>query len=219
MDIEGVGQSHPINPMIRFGVVLGDGETCGVISTFEAFVMPPEGVDGMVCEESCMREFWDKPENAAMKKQTWDGLREKGVSNQVAMRRLVDWKNKFSQDILINTVVISDNPSYDVGVMNTCLAQAGFKGWNYLLTGEYMSVLDTNSFYDGVAGVLPGDSHMVDGVYKSSEKLAAAALGMPGLIDNNPYVHNHDPVSDACNIAWNFMQIQKLLSEKREFKK
>jgi hypothetical protein len=216
-DIEGTGQSHPINPTLRIGVVLSDCKTSEVIDSIDVFVMPPEGLDKMKVEARCLK-WWKKPENKEIMDITWEGVKSKGIPLSEAMKKIIDWKNLHGKDILKNSIVISDHPSYDLGIMNTNLALCGFKGLSYF-TGEYNPILDVDSFIMGVAGLTPGDELLDDnGNIKTLEEIAAMKIcpDYTTIKEDNPYKHDHSPVSDASHISWNYMKIKSLLSEQRK---
>jgi hypothetical protein len=166
-------------------------------ATFYRCLAQPAG-----CEWSpdTMAQFWTNLEKGFDGKTPLEALRERQTVHApladpiVAMHDFVAWARGLEAAKAADEeiIIVSDTTGFDAQWISVYLARAGYDALETLM-GQYRPLRDTNSFYFGMGRKMRK---------WGSEGVALEALGLTELPDwVKAYAHNHDPQSDANEIA------------------
>jgi len=209
IDVESTGQHLTRNEMPCFAACLVDEETMRLVDEFIVYIKPQDSKD-FQWEQRTLDEFWDKPENKQVKADMLKNVEASGIEPKEAMKKFVDWVNHIPMEIRKNTTIWTDTAGYDVAWMNRYLSEAGYSSVNYLLVDDYQSTRDSNSFYRGIANILPGNG----------DKSIEAAFKKLGIDYANfekhvPFPHDHNPLNDVKNASFKLGFVLKVLKSKQ----
>lgn len=193
VDVETTGPDPSVHNLLSFAAVVMDVESKEVKSSMKVHIRQ-EPAD-LVWDEST-KTFWDTiPEqrDGILATIAWDNLSVRLEKAMHDFRDLCLEANKIDPQVPI----IFDTAGFDASFINKALSVCGLRMLT-LMFGEndYRPILDTTSYHRGIAGM-----SYKDGIW-GNEKAACEALGQPDLLASNPYKANHDPLVDACSIAW-----------------
>lgn len=145
-------------------------------------------------------QFWENKEKGFDGKTPLEALEERqkaagtlcdpieAMHQFVAWMRVIEAAKADDEEVII----VFDTTGFDAAWMAVYLARAGYGGLETIF-GQYRPLRDTNSFYFGIGGKMRK---------WGSEGVALDALGikeLPAWVLQ--YAHNHDPLSDANEIA------------------
>lgn len=147
-----------------------------------------------------LAQFWNNLDSGFDGKTPLEALRERQATHTPladpvhAMDQFVAWARALEDAKAVDEeiIIVSDTTGFDAQWLSVYLARAGYDALETLF-GQYRPLRDTNSFYFGMGRKMRK---------WGSEGVALAALGLTELPDwVKQFAHNHDPLSDANEIA------------------
>jgi hypothetical protein len=197
VDVETAGANVLDNWMPEFAASFWRiGDRAPTATFYRCLAQPP----GCGWAPETMSQFWTNPEKGFDGKTPLMALAERQAKHSPlcdpigAMHEFVAWARSLEAAEAVDEeiMIVSDTTGFDAQWLAVYLARAGYQGLETLF-GQYRPLRDTNSFYFGMGRKF---------AKWGSESVALEALGLLELPDwVKQYAHNHDPQSDANEIA------------------
>ena len=184
IDIEKGGDSPVFHPILAIGVCFGSrarspGRGVSWVVKKQTWCLDP--FPGQTMEDRCVREFWS--ENAPLLERI-----KKSAAGQdpiLQLKSFSDWLSSLSTTLAgARIVILSDNPSYDIGHLDHALCSRGLRALPLRLLGDgrYRSIGDPTEMIEG----------------QGSRDLIQARV-------NERVAHDHWPENDAEHIFWQYV--------------
>ena len=177
IDVETTGQFLSKNAMIGIGCAIFSGESSEPIATFERYLKVPEGRDW---ELRCKTEFWDK-------------IPERLEEPKVVMRDFVVWLDQYGDKYGNELIILSDTAGFDYSWIDLYLSLYTDRANIYYNGSSYRRIWDTNSAYH-------------DALLMNTGKYEEWNLEKKLDCQNEIYSNDHNPLTDAKNIALNYIK-------------
>ena len=175
-------------------------------------------MQGYQPESRCIEEFWSKPGNAQLYKETLEAVAAATNDPFQVIATLNLWIEENVNKIAlqegkadpsdVDIIIITDNSPFDAGILK-CFSK---KDTLYLIGGKYRDIIDVSCVYIGMS-MKPVTTKLLD---SSSKTIALEGLnekrrwnGLPELtMPVFDVKHTHNPVDDAHSMAlyWAFFQ-------------
>lgn len=196
IDIEARGQNMVHHGMLSLGWCLGKADTFEIIEKRRMSLMPL----GKQCyEPDCFDGFWSK--------RLWlkDLLEKEAVSPDYAIAEFDNAVYKYETEYDL-VAVVSDHPSFDIGMLNYYRNYFGYKSMHYRVSkkDKYRNIYCTDGYARGAAGM-----HYVSGEWWVDDDKIADFFGFKRTIEATHY-----PDEDAASIYE--MHVKTLLAVAHE---
>jgi hypothetical protein len=218
IDTERTGDDVTKNWMPCFGACIGDANTGKIFSSFSVYIKQhfnaaqADSLKGW--DKQCLDEFWLRDEK--MKAMRDDVIRKVdtvGRPQMQAMHMFHAWIKSHPEEMLRETMIITDTAGIDATFMNVYLGNADLPSLNYLLDDgyKYRVTRDSSSFHAGVGLMIPSRSVWgAEAAAVAQLRTRHAAIELD--LDANPYVADHDPENDAKHECWTILQIHRAIA-------
>lgn len=141
LDIEARGQGAIRHGILSIGVCVGDVEKEHVYekTRFDMLPLPNQRM-----EDRCKETFWDKHPDILK------ALTKNALPAGVQMQAFRDALDRFDRAFSSKVYIVSDNPGFDFGMINTYLDQFDLPSLNYTYDGQYRNTHDADSYARGL---------------------------------------------------------------------
>lgn len=192
LDGETSGPNFVTNSLISIGVSVQDMEM-NEIASFQRNLALEEG---RCFDERCLNDFWRKHE------EVFHFVTSNASDPKVVMEELSAFVSEI-ETTYPSCVVVSDNPSFDIAWINLYFSRYTERlPINYHTNGKHRMIWDSSSVQKTWCGLKKGVSF--SHIPPKHEKV----LGL-----SSPFVHDHNPLNDAREIACFFIQTWKQIRE------
>lgn len=201
IDIEVGGQDYVKSSVVAIGVVVMLQNTQEKVDSLLVMLpchIPTDGSLPAGFDQLTWDEFWTNPvkgdgtrtpRDLLLALQASHGI--SGSTEKECVKMVYDFISKYMSTS--NTVIVTDNAAWDLGIMNMLLSRYNLPTLFYV-SGKYKSLFDASNFAAGIARQPPSLG------LRGNFKAACAKLGVPVKSANVP--HDHNPVHDAEVIAF-----------------
>jgi hypothetical protein len=205
--------SHQVYVAIDFEAIDTDKWwTCSVIvSNFpegqiiEQFTIGVDRSEFKIQDDS-IREFWLKHSDAFAVNTKIAGTRSEEVAEKELVKYVLNLKRKYH-----NFFLISDNPSFDVRLLDNILAIYGEKSMSLRLGGDYFQCIDTWSYRLSTQQLLNFRSHELSRVHGTLQR---PVRPVTRFVEESGGLR-HTPTFDAMVLTSQYFKVKDVVASHR----